>query len=31
MFHPFSIQIDWSIVSHIVAMLIDAIEALSGD
>ena len=30
MFHPFSIQIDWSIVSHIVVMLLAAIDALSG-
>jgi hypothetical protein len=30
MFHPFSIQIDLSIVSCVVAMLVDAIDALSG-
>ena len=30
-FCPFSIQFDWSVVSCIVAMLVDAIIALSGD
>ena len=30
MFSPFSIQISWSVVSHIVAMLIGAINGLSG-
>ena len=28
MFHPFSIQIDWSVVSHIMAMLVDVIETI---
>ena len=31
MFRPFSIQIDWSVTSRIVALLVDAIDALSGD
>jgi hypothetical protein len=31
MFHPFSIQIDWSVVLHVVVMLVDAIDMLSGD
>ena len=31
MFCPFSIQINWSVVSRVVAMLVDAIAALCGD
>ena len=31
MFRPFSIQIDWSVVSRIVVILIDAIDALYDD
>jgi hypothetical protein len=31
MFCPFSIQIYFSVVSRIVAMLVGAIDALSGD
>ena len=30
MFRPFSIQIDWSVASRIVALLVGAIDALSG-
>ena len=31
MFRLFSIQIDWSVTSRIVALLVGAIDALSGD
>ena len=31
LFCPFSIQIDWNVVSRIVVMLVDAIDTLSGD